>query len=89
MLKKNAVNSKSKKKDKSFEDSLKRLEKIVDEMENADPGLDKALELFTEGVELVRFCSSKINEAKRRVEILVKDNVRIRKENFENEEEEN
>lgn len=89
MLKKNAVNSKSKKKDKSFEDLLKRLEKIVDEMENADPGLDKALELFTEGVELVRFCSSKINEAKRRVEILVKDNGRIRKENFENEEEEN
>lgn len=88
MLKKNAVNPKSKKKDKSFEDSLKRLEKIVNEMENADPGLDKALELFTEGIELVRFCSSKINEAKRRVEILVKDKGQTRKENFENEEKE-
>lgn len=85
MTKKNS----SKKNEKNFEKSLQRLEEIVSEMENADPDLDKALQLFTEGVDLVRFCSSKLNDAKRQVEILVKDNGRMKKEKFENNEEEN
>jgi exodeoxyribonuclease VII small subunit len=81
MIKKNKIN----KNEKSFEQSLQRLEEIVNDMENADPDLDKALELFTEGVELVRFCSSKLNEAKSRVEILVKENGVMKKEKFNDE----
>ena len=79
----------AKKTDKNFEKSLKRLEEIVDEMENADPDLDKALELFTEGVELVRFCSTKLEDTKRKVEILVKENGIINKEILNGEEEDN
>jgi exodeoxyribonuclease VII small subunit len=56
--------------EKSFEKSLKRLEEIVNDMENANPDLDKALQLFTEGIELVRFCSDKLKDAKKQVEIL-------------------
>ena len=54
------------KKQMNFEKSLNRLEEIVSEMENADPDLDKALSLFSEGVELVKFCTSKLNETKKR-----------------------
>jgi exodeoxyribonuclease VII small subunit len=43
----------------NFEKSLKRLEEIVPEIENADPNLDKALYLFAEGAELVKSCSAK------------------------------
>ncbi|MDR1196574.1 MAG: exodeoxyribonuclease VII small subunit [Endomicrobium sp.] len=85
MIKKNSTDTKIKKNEKSFEQSLKRLEEIVNDMENADPDLDKALELFTEGVELARFCSSKLNEAKSRVEILIKENGVMKKEKFNDE----
>jgi len=59
------------KKEKNFEQSLERLEKIISEMENAEPDLDKALSLFSEGIELVKFCSSKLNETKKKIEILI------------------
>jgi exodeoxyribonuclease VII small subunit len=58
------------KKQMTFEKSLERLETIVSEMENADPDLDKALTLFAEGAELVKFCSSKLNETKKKIEII-------------------
>ena len=80
MNKKSGSVSKTNDAEKSFEQSLKRLEEIVSDMENADPDLDKALRLFSEGVELVHFCSSKLNNAKKQVEILVKENGKIKKE---------
>jgi exodeoxyribonuclease VII small subunit len=58
------------KKQLNFEKSLKRLEEIVGEMENAEPDLDKALNLFSEGAELVKFCSTKLNETKKKIEII-------------------
>ncbi len=54
-----------------FESALKRLEEIVATMESGDLELDKSLALFEEGVKLVRFCSGKLDEAKKIVEILV------------------
>jgi len=66
------------KKQMNFEKSLERLEKIVSEMENADPDLDKALSLFSEGVELVKFCSEKLNETKKKIEILTKKDGKIK-----------
>ena len=75
------------KKQMNFEKSLNRLEEIVSEMENVDPDLDKALSLFSEGVELVKFCTSKLNETKKKIEILIKDNGKMKKEKFDGSEE--
>jgi exodeoxyribonuclease VII small subunit len=58
------------KKQLNFEQSLKRLEEIVSEIENAVPDLDKALALFAEGAELVKSCSAKLSEAKKKIEII-------------------
>jgi exodeoxyribonuclease VII small subunit len=58
------------KKQLSFEKSLKRLEEIVSEMENGEPDLDKALNLFSEGAQLVKFCSKNLSETKKRIEII-------------------
>ncbi|MBR4632520.1 MAG: exodeoxyribonuclease VII small subunit [Elusimicrobia bacterium] len=69
-------------KKRTFEDSLKRLEKIIDEMENSQLDIDKAMKLFEEGISLVKECSSKLNETKKRIEILVEKNGKIEKENF-------
>ncbi len=58
---------------KDFETALKSLEDIVVQLEGGDLTLDKALELFEEGVRITRFCSTKLEEAERKVEILIKD----------------
>lgn len=56
-----------------FESALKRLEEIVKKLEGGDLSLDSALELFEEGIRLSRFCHTKLGQAERRVEILLKD----------------
>ncbi len=57
---------------KDFESALKSLEDIVVQLEAGDLTLDRALELFEEGIKVSRFCSSKLDEAERKVEVLVK-----------------
>jgi exodeoxyribonuclease VII small subunit len=59
-------------KTKDFETALQRLEEIVKKLEGGDQPLASALELFEEGVTLSRFCHAKLDEAERKVEILVK-----------------
>lgn len=58
---------------KDFESALKSLEEIVLKLEGGDLTLNQALELFEEGVKVSRFCSSKLEEADRKVEILLKN----------------
>ena len=66
-----------------FEKALARLEKIVSEMEQSEPDLDRALALFEEGVGLVKSCSQKLNETKAKIEILTKKNGSMKLEEFE------
>ena len=58
---------------KDFEKALARLENIVGELEQGELALEKALKLFEEGVKISRFCGAKLDEAERKVEILLKD----------------
>ncbi|HXG93425.1 MAG TPA: exodeoxyribonuclease VII small subunit [Blastocatellia bacterium] len=62
------------KKEKSFEASLKELEEIVEQLEAGDLPLDRSLELFEHGVKLSRECQKRLDEAERKVEILLKGN---------------
>ncbi len=56
-----------------FESALGRLEEIVRSLEDGELGLDNALRLFEEGIGLSRFCHGKLEQAQRRVEVLLKD----------------
>ncbi len=55
-----------------FEDALNKLEKIVSKLEEGEISLEESLKLFEEGIRLSRFCNQKLDEAEKRVEILVK-----------------
>jgi exodeoxyribonuclease VII small subunit len=55
-----------------FETALQRLEEIVKALESGELSLASSLELFEEGIKLSRFCHAKLDEAERKVEILVK-----------------
>ncbi len=57
---------------KDFESALKSLEEIVSQLEGGDLTLDRALELFEQGVKLSRFCSDRLEEAERKVEVLTR-----------------
>ena len=57
----------------SFEAALEQLERTVSRLEEGDLPLEEALELFEAGVDLSRRCSATLEEAERRVEILVAD----------------
>lgn len=56
----------------TFEQSLERLDKIVKSLERGEAPLDEALELFDEGVKLIKDCGKKLDEAEQKVKKLVK-----------------
>jgi len=66
-----------------FEESLRRLEAIVGELEKGDVSLDRALELFDEGMKLSGSCRKELEEAEGKVEILLKRDGKLQPEAFE------
>jgi len=56
----------------SFEKNLERLDGIVRELEDADLSLEKALQLYEEGMKLSESCHKQLEEAEGKVEILTK-----------------
>jgi exodeoxyribonuclease VII small subunit len=59
--------------EKKFEAALARLEAIVEELEKGELPLEQSLKLFEEGIKLARLCGTRLEEAERKVEVLLKD----------------
>lgn len=75
---------------KTFEQSMKQLEQIVQELEDGDLPLEKALKKFEEGMKLTKLCSEKLDETEKKVSILLKNaDGRIGERPFISEDEEN
>ena len=56
-----------------FEEALAKLENIVENLEQGDLALEEALKRFEEGIKLSRFCAERLDEAEKKVEILLAD----------------
>jgi len=66
-----------------FETSLKKLEEIVRKLENGTLPLDESIKAFEEGVRHASFCATRLDEAERKVELLIKQrNGSFRREPF-------
>ena len=76
-------------KNKSFEEGLAQLENITQELEEGDLSLEDSLKHFDEGVKLAEYCNSKLNDAQRKVEILLKKDNSLEPVAFENLDDEN
>ena len=61
----------------SYEDSLKRLEEIVQRLESGQLSLDESLHLFEEGTRLTKVCQQRLTEAELRIERLVGEGDRV------------
>ena len=58
--------------EKKFENALKELEQIVEQLEDSELPLDDALKLFERGIKLSQLCSAKLDDAEQKVELLIK-----------------
>ncbi|HZC68514.1 MAG TPA: exodeoxyribonuclease VII small subunit [Nitrospirales bacterium] len=56
-----------------FEEALARLEAIVAELERGELPLEDSMRIFEEGIKLSKVCLKMLEEAERKVEVLVKD----------------
>jgi exodeoxyribonuclease VII small subunit len=59
--------------EKKFEGAMSELEEIVRALESGDMPLEEALKAFEKGMGLVRFCSGKLEEAEKKVTMLMRD----------------
>ncbi len=71
-----------------FEKALKRLEAIVDQLEDGQIDLEKSLQLFEEGIGLARFCAGKLQEAEQKIELLSQEHEDLFAEEEADDEEE-
>lgn len=67
----------------SFEDDIKRLQKIVEELSGGKLTLGESLKKYEEGIKLAQSCSSVLSEAQRKVELLMKKDGRYSLEKFD------
>ena len=59
----------------SFEEALKELEEIVENLNNDDLDLEKAISAYEKGMELKKICEKRLSEAKLRIENIKEDKV--------------
>lgn len=58
---------------KNFEEAISELEYIVDRLERGELSLEESMEAFQKGVELSRYCSKKLDEAEKKITVLIEN----------------
>ena len=72
--------------EKSFEEQIEELEKIVEELESGNLSLEDSVNKFEEGIEISKKCNKTLEEAEKKITILVKDKDELKEEDFKTEE---
>lgn len=66
-----------------FEGAMDRLEEIVRELEHGDVPLEKAIDLFQQGMKLSQLCGSKLEQVERKIEMITLEDGELRKKPFD------
>ena len=61
----------------SFEESLEKLEEVVNKLENGDVPLDDAIDEFNKAMQLVKTCNDKLNSAEEAIAKIVQENGEV------------
>lgn len=72
----------NKKEELNFEELIKKLEDITNKLEKEQLSLDESVKLFEEGMEISKKCNSKLEDAEKRITILINQDNEIKEENF-------
>ena len=70
------------KSEENFEDLMVKLEEITDKLENDKLSLDESVKRFEEGMKISKECNEKLEDAEKRITVLLKENDEIKEENF-------
>lgn len=73
----------NKEKEMKFEDQIKELENIVNELENGEVDLDTSIEKYTKAMTLVKSCDAKLKEIDEKVSKIVTENNTLEDFNVE------
>lgn len=65
-----------------FEEAIKKLEDIAKELESGELGLDESVTKFEEGMNLSKACTKMLNEAEKKINILINSEDGISEESF-------
>lgn len=60
-------------KEVSFEEAMSELDNIVQKLENNQLSLDESISMYQKGIELSNYCSKKLDQAERKITMLVQD----------------
>ena len=66
----------------SFENNMENLEKIVSELENGDLNLDESIEKFEDGIKISKECNKILEEAEKKITILLERDGEVKEESF-------
>lgn len=75
----------SKKEELNFEELMIKLEDITNKLENEKLSLDESVKLFEEGMEISKECNNKLEDAEKKITILINENNEIKEEDFNTE----
>lgn len=67
----------------SFEESMKSLENIVTELENGNLNLDESVKKFEEGMKIAKQCNTILEDAEKKITILLEKEGELKEENFD------
>lgn len=65
-----------------FEGAMEQLEEIVRELEHGDVPLEKAIDLYQQGMKLSQLCGSKLEQVERKIEMIALEDGELRKKPF-------
>ena len=66
----------------NFEDAMKELEKIAEDLEKGNLSLDESVSKFENGMKLSKKCSDLLDSAEKKITMLINDNGKVKEENF-------
>ena len=72
----------------SFEEILIKLEEIVNRLETEELSLDESLKIFEEGINLYRLCRKELDDAEKKISLIIHEDGEFKKIPFEHEDEE-
>ena len=67
----------------NFEETIKKLELIVNELEKGNLSLDESVKKFEEGIKLSKLCNQFLNNAEKKINILINNEGKLEEEKFE------
>ena len=72
-------------KNNNSEESMKKLETIVEELENGNLNLDESVQKFEDGMKIAKQCNNMLEDAEKKITILLENGGELKEENFESE----